>query len=410
MANFDKMTQKSTAAGTSRGKQAQRKRKGVPHDSSRFLTAENSDWFDSSASNTMILEKTVHREVDAEFQIRDAFASLGWAKILDLNGEYYPTLVREFYANIKYKERAKVAVIESFVRGRQINISMDLLNELLELPVQGDGCPEFHAFRKEIISDKEWSVDIAKHKFHIDWAAERGMRCFLAKNLELRPRLLAYLFAFNVSPKASGLNEVRVTDLYWMDRMLFGFPGRVQGIPLATIIMDHIFDAARFKGKALVFPILISRILQRARVGIPTGETKVTERRDMITFETIERLNFQKIQGVWRNIQAHPVQADEVPPPPVVYPLAPPAVPVDIPVPPPARARVPLRTLLRRLTRICQNVQRDVADARAVVDRIETDVAETRAAVRRIEQDVRTNREAMDEFRRGSRSRRGGSV
>ena len=54
-------------------------------------------------------------EVEAAFQISQAFDQLGWAPILRLSTHYYPELVHEFYANIINKAKHGGETVESFV-------------------------------------------------------------------------------------------------------------------------------------------------------------------------------------------------------------------------------------------------------------------------------------------------------
>ena len=70
----------------------------------RFTSEANRKWYDDHRENKLIVERTVAHDIEASFYIWDAFACLGWDPILDVQGDYYPELVREFYANIADKD------------------------------------------------------------------------------------------------------------------------------------------------------------------------------------------------------------------------------------------------------------------------------------------------------------------
>ncbi|KAI5681222.1 hypothetical protein M9H77_02449 [Catharanthus roseus] len=55
------------------------------------------------ASLNMIIEKCFGAEVIGHFRLENLFRGLGWVPVIRFSGDYYPNLVREFYANILHK-------------------------------------------------------------------------------------------------------------------------------------------------------------------------------------------------------------------------------------------------------------------------------------------------------------------
>ena len=70
------------------------------YDASRFSSKENAKWYARKRIDTVVVEKTLSADLDESFKIRHAYNTLGWGRLLELSGLYYPELVRQFYANI----------------------------------------------------------------------------------------------------------------------------------------------------------------------------------------------------------------------------------------------------------------------------------------------------------------------
>ena len=118
------------------------KSKGVPtpqpvEEIERFTSKENKAWYESHKTNKILVEKRVHPKIERIYELRTAFNTMGWGPILSLEGEYFPTLVREFYANMVDKEVARLSEIKSFVKGRVITITHESLLDMLGIPVDG---------------------------------------------------------------------------------------------------------------------------------------------------------------------------------------------------------------------------------------------------------------------------------
>ncbi|XP_071924318.1 uncharacterized protein [Coffea arabica] len=92
-------------------------------------------------------------------------------------------------------------------------------------------------------------------------------------------RLLIYLFASNIIPRASGTNETRTSDIYLLDKMEHRL-GNIQGIPLGSIIINHMWTVVRSNDIKHAFPYPRFLIFEFQRGGvdfsnaIPTGLKK----------------------------------------------------------------------------------------------------------------------------------------
>ncbi|KAF3436653.1 hypothetical protein FNV43_RR19400 [Rhamnella rubrinervis] len=122
--------------------------------------------YEEKKSNAIMVEKIVSDEIDSTFGICLAFDMLGWVLVLNFEGNYYPQLVREFYANIEDKDDVGVSGVVLFVKGCRIKLHRATLAHILG--VLGEG------------PSVEFSNDV----------------------------------------RASSLNEVRCFDIYLLDKML----------------------------------------------------------------------------------------------------------------------------------------------------------------------------------------------
>ena len=107
------------------------------YDTTRFTSLENQQWYEFGLDKEIIIEKHLAPEVDAHYHISTAFKLLGWENILQLPKHYYPTLVREFYANVENKESHSGNLIVSWVRGKRVALTRDTLRQFVKLKDEG---------------------------------------------------------------------------------------------------------------------------------------------------------------------------------------------------------------------------------------------------------------------------------
>ncbi|VFQ86953.1 unnamed protein product [Cuscuta campestris] len=219
----------------------------------RFTKKAHESWYELRKEKNLVVEKIIHPDIDRVFRLTEAFRSVGWERMLTLSGEYFPDLVREFYANILNKEE-KSRMVKSSVRGTPITLTLDYLREFLNL--RDPRAPFTYTINRNgfVADDHNYDIEATKTKFGCSDMRVRdlGLRW-------IRARLLIYLFGFNIEPRASGLNEIRISDLYPADKMIFGL-GRPERIALAPLILRCIHDvvASNRPDKNFVFPVLLS--------------------------------------------------------------------------------------------------------------------------------------------------------
>ena len=110
---------------------------------------------------------------------------------------------------------------------------------------------------------------------------QHGREFILAKRFDVHPRLFAYMLGFNIESKSSEVNELRVSDLYIMDKVFHGMVN-VPGIQLAPIIFKSMWDIHKhkIKNKNFLYPVLISKLLVRLRVNVENEQVLHTTEKE----------------------------------------------------------------------------------------------------------------------------------
>ncbi|CAH9123183.1 unnamed protein product [Cuscuta epithymum] len=255
----------------------------------RFTSPENEAWYEQRKKWKIVVEKTVHPEIDALYRLSNAFDKLGWAVMLTLTGAYYPTLVREFYANIERK-MDPFGDIVSTVKGTKITISKQRLCNLLHIPNVGRPV-EMNSV--VVITDPAYNeVDVMNE---YGFGADLGARV-----LEAKERLIAYLLSFNILPRASDTHVLRRMDLYLMYKMINGL-GQIEGIPLAPLIMTEMRGVVKTKrgDKNFIFPLLLTMIFRHFGVDLSNEEVEYTSESQVLRPHTMVALHFKKVGNEW---------------------------------------------------------------------------------------------------------------
>ena len=283
----------------SRGESSARQEQAPEFDDFRFISKDREQWYNRRRENKFVVEKTIDPRVDSELHITDAFRVLGWQGVLELRGGfYYPELVRQFYANMTMNEREPWEV-NSMVKGVNVCISTSLIARYLGCPTEGIIPDTWHS---QSNYEYSWSKDGALERFGTHTEISHGRQLILAKRFDVRPRLFVYLISFNVEPKISGVNELRVFDLYLIDKVFNGM-GDTRSIQLAPTILKSIWEVQKHKtqNRTFVFPVLITQLLMRAGVDVANEMIRQTTERDVVNLKTLSTLKFKKVGGIWIN-------------------------------------------------------------------------------------------------------------
>ena len=285
-----------------------------PAPTPRFSSPECEQWLAEKVTAEFVVEKMVHPDVDTEFGISDSFNRLGWGILLRLPNEYYPQLVREFYANSEDKNDKNAVNFISMVKGRRIELTDAVLSELLDVEDNG---PRINQSGKHILSDGGWSRYHRLNELGIKTVSiargDKYNNSILAKNVPLRIRVLGYLCQFNICPSRSSRNELRNIDFYLADKMIQGF-GVLSGIPLASLLireMRSVIQKSR-KEKSFVFPRILTLIFRAFNIDLRGEYMLSSSSADVFTVATLKRLEYRYIEGRWIHMKNPRVDYDRI--------------------------------------------------------------------------------------------------
>ncbi|OMO53677.1 hypothetical protein COLO4_36681 [Corchorus olitorius] len=268
----------------------------------RFLILENEKWYKDKEKHGMVVETYVHSAIESQFKVKEALQRRNWEGILDLKGTYYPELVREFYANIVNKDKEKPIELISYVRGVQITISKETIEQHLKLPKSArilgfsQGAPT---------DDHLWLKCRAAAKFNGEVSRGKKNKVHLM-NFSIQPRLICVLFGKNVMPLKNSESEARTVDLYLLDFLYHesDFPPAMEAPSLPGLMLQSMSKVVRSgkEDKQFVFPILISQLLKAAGVdtsGVFAASTD--DQHGSINVAKMENFLYKKHEDLWYN-------------------------------------------------------------------------------------------------------------
>ena len=249
------------------------------------MSPENQRWFSERLETPFIVEHTVEASLEEKLKLVSLLKQLKWDKLLSLKGHFYPMLVREFYANIEFKEKMHPTQLVSTVRGKRITISDSHIAKFLGLP-RGDRLRKV-VLKRAPVDDGEWNASESRRRYGLSMVDNR---CY-AKELRGDLRVLLHIIGRNILPRASGTNEVRVCDLYLLDLIHQHIVGK--DINMGYLLLQEMSEVVRYTSTAknLVFPILISRLLEKKGVVGDNEVVTTTSIGERFTEETFLHMN-----------------------------------------------------------------------------------------------------------------------
>ena len=103
----------------------------------RFTNKKNEAWYKKNQHHAFVVEKFVTFDVVERFNLHRLFEHFHWDQMITLRGDYYPDLVKEFYANMENKGDADYTSLTTTIRGHTIVVTSSSLANLLGLPNDG---------------------------------------------------------------------------------------------------------------------------------------------------------------------------------------------------------------------------------------------------------------------------------
>ncbi|KAG2405984.1 uncharacterized protein HKW66_Vig0052390 [Vigna angularis] len=212
-----------------------------------------------------------------QFQFSQQLIEQGVQHLLQLQGNYYPDLVRVFYYNLKSQN----GIIYTRVKGIDIILDNDIWTNVAHLPILENTMHvpnDFGDFNK-ILAYRSFMRNPQQPL--------PNRRYLLVGNLRMEERVLHYLIVWLLCPRGSNLAQCFEIDLMIMSAI-------TQNIKInwVDLISDTIVRAKRYDRSHLPYPLLISLICVYKGVDV-TGEKHLSVLRSHeIEESTLHQMGF----------------------------------------------------------------------------------------------------------------------
>ncbi|KAF7833340.1 uncharacterized protein G2W53_015673 [Senna tora] len=234
------------------------------------------------------------REVNFEFfdkepglTVFQMFSLMG--PFFAIKEKVYPTLVKEFYANLSFSELDGEIVGKSMLRGKKIDLTMKNLRMWIALK-EGDFK---RYFNKEPISMEAYSYEKAVKKISGEISDE-----IILGQLGINERLMAHVLSQMILPKAGTSNDPSKFDIFLMWCALKGWEP-----DLAFIILNHMKDTLARPNADLPYGSLITIIARYRGVVFIHDDFCEDAAQAIYDSRLILNMSYRKIDGAWMNVK-----------------------------------------------------------------------------------------------------------
>ncbi|KAI5677891.1 hypothetical protein M9H77_08841 [Catharanthus roseus] len=214
---------------------------------------------DSITDNRIKLKQTLDPTLDNELEIFNLFASLGWGRMNPKSGVYYSLLVKDVYTNITQKNNKDLINIKTTVKGVHITLDRTLLANISSIPNTGPAII-FGSISRIILGDEAWKYSAVCLRVGIHpWPNTRySSTTRNANDLSPRMRATSDLIGTNLIPRSrKSLNELRIMDIYLLDKLLSSSP---INFPCITVHSIREMVSTKRKQHFFSYPLLLTDI------------------------------------------------------------------------------------------------------------------------------------------------------
>ena len=209
-------------------------------------------------------------------ELGDKIEEQGWIHFCSLNLPIYPTLVRNFYENLKVGDD----YLESQVKGKRIILSEELLSSLYRMPHSGSKYLE--------LEDKSQALEAIRGTYN-----SKGN--IVASSLSLEMRLLHNFISRIFIPCSGRFDWDSERDLAFMEKVVRGEP-----INLPFIMINQIKETTRKTNTCLSYGMAFTVIFEAAHISLSGEDKKEPHHTDTYTAKSLIRMGYSKIDGEWK--------------------------------------------------------------------------------------------------------------
>ncbi|KEH17462.1 hypothetical protein MTR_0014s0490 [Medicago truncatula] len=199
----------------------------------------------------------------------------GWSSFVSTQCQTFPDLVKEFYANMTVKEHNEEKFLESTVKGVRIQVSHNLLSDILKIPNEGN----------ELYNSWFSSVGVTREQLFEEYI--KPNHDINSTNLEDTPKILHNMIRHTLLPRCGSFEVITDTDLCIIYHLI-----TKTKLNLCFVMLQHMMDQCySFKQKVAGLPygMHLTPIFEAA--GISLGKEKGQDTFMRFTAKTISQLH-----------------------------------------------------------------------------------------------------------------------
>ena len=216
--------------------------------------------------------------------LKSLFTHIGWDNFLSLNQPQYSTLVRHLYTHFTHHNFDSIA---SYVKGKEIQITRDLLSSIFKIP-HG----EVHHFETNtwIPIDGFNPLTALRQIFH-DNSIESLIKPTLSE-LTVEHRIIHHLITHNIDHKAGSSDYL----FHFENFLLWGILNGIK-LDLPYYMICHMDDCVKKKKGTLPNGLHITSILQQFQIPL-NGEKDICK---IIPHDTYSTKTMKQIHYILQN-------------------------------------------------------------------------------------------------------------
>ncbi|AET03785.2 hypothetical protein MTR_8g075670 [Medicago truncatula] len=199
----------------------------------------------------------------------------GWSSFVSTQCQTFPDLVKEFYANMTVKEHNEEKFLESTVKGVRIQVSHNLLSDILKIPNEGN----------ELYNSWFSSVGVTREQLFEEYI--KPNHDINSTNLEDTPKILHNMIRHTLLPRCGSFEVITDTDLCIIYHLM-----TKTKLNLCFVMLQHMMDQCySFKQKiaGLPYGMHLTPIFEAA--GISLNKEKGQDTFMRFTTKTISQLH-----------------------------------------------------------------------------------------------------------------------
>ncbi|KEH27935.1 hypothetical protein MTR_5g049740 [Medicago truncatula] len=198
-----------------------------------------------------------------------------WSSFVSTQCQTFPDLVKEFYVNMTVKEHNEEKFLESTVKGVRIQVSQNLLSDILKIPNEGN----------ELYNSWFSSVGVTREQLFEEYI--KPNHDINSTNLEDTPKILHNMIRHTLLPRCGSFEVITDTDLCIIYHLITKTKRN-----LCFVMLQHMMDQCySFKQKVAGLPygMHLTPIFEAA--GISLGKEKGQDTFMRFTAKTISQLH-----------------------------------------------------------------------------------------------------------------------